>query len=739
MVIILKQKSVEYYLISSVRIFSRTAFVIASFVLFSFIYSFDASAAVTAKTLPCHGLNASIAQLQGAGRSSPYTNPRLKQYKSKKAFTVRGVVTAITRNMERGFFMQQTERADNSLASTGIFVAMKNIPLGLQPGMSVCVTARVEEDYGMTQLLPTADIQLLGMTESVAPTALLIASSDTHFRVTLERYEGMLIKLDGVSDMRVSKPFAYDHRSYRYSMILSHQQVNIHPNSRSFPGSILASQHALENKRRRLYLQSDDRAKPGEIPYYPNFAKPQKRVVSTVTDDYIRVNDRVVGVEGVVSFSYGEFRLIVGNKLTASNFVHLSDRRERPDLKRGGLRIASFNLLNYFNSNFGGGANPLGRWSFTKRRGAKTKAEFVLQEAKLSATIVALDADFIGLMEVENNGYGQHSAIQRLVSLVNSKITDASKRYRVVVPDSQDLHEGRYLGSGAISVAALYRPSKLTLNRTRVISLPVQRSATGNAYHRQALTPTFTLLAAGLRGNKLPPLTISVNHFKSKGSPCLEDRLRAAKLKQQAKLQNKKRGMPRGGTKLRQDRQGHCAAFRVDAARVLGEVLATQTGDTIILGDLNSYPKEDPLLVLTDYDRAAYSYYKIVGSKNSYLNHQLNHKWRNLPLSKLQSQNSQSQNVRLPNSQIQSGFGYVNPFAGDLINSWSYSFQALGSLDYILLSPGLVPRLLDKTVWHINAAESPLLEYSRQYTGTMDKFNDPFRSSDHDPVLIELH
>lgn len=710
MVIILKQKPVEYYLISSVRIFSCTAFVIASYVLFSFIYSFDVSAAVTAKTLPCNGQNASIAQLQGAGRSSPYTNPRLKQYQSKKTFTVRGVVTAITRNIERGFFMQQTERAENSLASTGIFVAMKNMPLGLQPGMSICVTARVEEDYGMTQLLPTADIKLLGMTESVAPTALLIASSDTHFRITLERYEGMLIKLVGVSDMRVSKPFAYNHRSYRYSMILSHRQVNIHPNSRSFPGSILANQHALENKRRRLYLQSDDRAKPGEIPYYPNFGKPQKRAVSAVTDDYIRVNDRIVGVEGVVSFSYGEFRLIVGNKLTASNFVHQSDRHERPDLKRGGLRIASFNLLNYFNSNYGGGANPLRRRSLAKRRGAKTKAEFLQQEAKLSATIVALDADFIGLMEVENNGYGQHSAIQRLVSLVNSKITDARKRYQVVVPDRQDLHEGRFLGSGAISVAALYRPSKLTLNRARVIALPVQRSATGNAYHRQALTPTFTLLDAGLRGENRPPLTISVNHLKSKGSPCLEDRLRAAKLKQQTK----QRGQKGGGKKVRQDRQGNCAAFRVDAARVLGEALVAQAGDKIILGDLNSYPQEDPLLVLTDYNRAAYSYYKIAGSQHSYLDGQL------------------------LNSQIRSGFGYVNPFADDLMNSWSYSFQALGSLDYILLSPGLVPRLIDKTVWHINAAESPLLEYSRQYTGTMDKFNDPFRSSDHDPVLIEL-
>jgi predicted extracellular nuclease len=725
MVIILKQKRIEYYLISVECSCSLTAFVITHFfiryffikglVLICFIYGFDASAAATAKTRPCHGQNVSIAQLQGAGRSSPYTNPRLKQYRSKQTFTVRGVVTVITRNIERGFFMQQTVRAENSLASTGIFVATKDMPAGIKPGMNVCVTGYVEEDYGMTQLLPTTDIQLLGLTEAINPTALLIAASDTHFRVTLERYEGMLIRLIGVSDMRVSKPFSYDRRSYRYSMILSHRQVNIHPNSRAFPGSIIANQHALENKQRRLYLQSDDREKQGEIPYYSDFAKPKKK---GVTADYIRVNDRVIGAEGVVSFSYGEFRLIVGNMLSAANFIHLTDRSDLPLLKRGNLRIASFNVLNYFNSNFGGGRNPLGNNSLRHRRGAKTKAEFALQEAKLSATIIALDADFIGLMEVENNGYGRDSAIQRLVRLVNSKITDSSKRYRVVVPDKKDLHEGHYLGSGAISVAALYRPSKLSLSRTHVIALPVQRSASGNAYHRQALTPTFTLTysptlklpADNPRRERRPPLTISVNHFKSKGSACLEDRLRVAKFKQQAR----QKGKQRERKKVRHDRQGNCAAFRVDAARVLGEALAVQTGDKIILGDLNSYPKEDPLLVLTDYDRAAYSYYKIVGGQHSDLNSQR------------------------PNSQIKTGFGYVNPFADDLMNSWSYSFQALGSLDYILLSPGLVSRFVDKTVWHINAAESPLLEYSSQYTGAMTKFTDPFRSSDHDPVLIEL-
>ena len=47
-------------------------------------------------------------------------------------------------------------------------------------------------------------------------------------------------------------------------------------------------------------------------------------------------------------------------------------------------------------------------------------------------TIVTLDADFIGLMEVENNGFGENSAVQRLLSLVNRQIKDPDKHYKIL-------------------------------------------------------------------------------------------------------------------------------------------------------------------------------------------------------------------------------------------------------------------------------------------------------------------
>ena len=53
------------------------------------------------------------------------------------------------------------------------------------------------------------------------------------------------------------------------------------------------------------------------------------------------------------------------------------------------------------------------------------------QTAKLAAALVALDADIVGLIGVENNGFGESSAIVQLVSAVNTKLPEA-KKYRIV-------------------------------------------------------------------------------------------------------------------------------------------------------------------------------------------------------------------------------------------------------------------------------------------------------------------
>ena len=659
----------------------------------------------------CAGENSSISQLQGEGKRSPFVAKRGDRlYHSDKAFTVQGVVTKLQQGRDAGFFMQQTTASRLGLASKGIFVSTPMIA-NISINASVCVTGVVSEYYGMTRLQPTTEVTTLGRGIAVPATNILVASADANFSETLERYEGMKIRLVDLSDMRVTKPLYYDRRWLRHHMILSHGYVNIHPNTNAVPGSILADQQALDNKQRRLYLQLAD-------------------TLTSISElDYIRVNDRVSGVVGVITFNYGEFRLLVDHALSNTQFEHLSDRDILPPRRSEHLRIASFNLHNYFNHIDGGESNPL-----RQNRGATTLATLHWQETKLIETIVTLDADFIGLMEIENNGFGKHSAIQRLIRLVNQRIKDPNKHYEMLKPSKSDLHQGRYLGSGAIAVAGFYRPTKLKLVKIRVIELPIQRSILGNAYHRPALTATFIRNNDDIKINK--KLTISVNHFKSKGSKCFEDKQRTAMLKKLKANRNKDKQAlhiwQRTKLKLAQDRQGHCAQFRASAARVLAQSLALESGSKIILGDLNSHPKEDPILVLTDYKPARYAYYNVAPSERNYLGKKL----------------------LTPN--MGKGFGYRDPFSQQDLEDWTYSFKALGRLDYILLSPELFANLVTKKIWHINAAESRLVNNSREFNSSRElsnrhvsnnrrigldkisKIESVFSSSDHEPLFIEL-
>ena len=62
-----------------------------------------------------------------------------------------------------------------------------------------------------------------------------------------------------------------------------------------------------------------------------------------------------------------------------------------------------------------------------------------------------------------------------------------------------------------------------------------------------------------------------------------------------------------------------------------------------------------------------------------------------------------------------------------------------GTLDYAFASPQLLPFIAGAAAWHINADEPEVLDYNTEPGKPADYFaTDPFRSSDHDPVIIGL-
>ena len=55
-------------------------------------------------------------------------------------------------------------------------------------------------------------------------------------------------------------------------------------------------------------------------------------------------------------------------------------------------------------------------------RGANNEEEFLRQRTKIINAMTQIDADIFGLMEIENDGYDQDSAIADLVNGLNEKI-----------------------------------------------------------------------------------------------------------------------------------------------------------------------------------------------------------------------------------------------------------------------------------------------------------------------------
>ncbi|QIR14590.1 ExeM/NucH family extracellular endonuclease [Shewanella aestuarii] len=678
-----------------------------------------------------------IAEIQGESGPSPL--------KGKKV-AVEGVVTAVVSLPKKGFYLRDVVADGNPLTSDGIFVESGSADSQLV-GRTICLGSEVAESYGQTQLAADDwEVTNSEFTPTVATDIEILESDGNSFETTLNRYEGMLVNLpadlnpleDGNQDMRVSRSFSFNYDSFRNNITLAYKRPNLQPNQLNVPGTPESEGAAAQNDDYRLIVESATKASDGNIPYYPNFNIAPEH-------NYIRIDDSVVGMQGVISYSFGDYALTVTNELNNTNFIHNLPRTDSPDISEAvdtdqfAIRIASQNLFNYFNSPFGGDQNQFGQ-----SRGADTFTEFTQQKTKLVEAIRALDADAVAFMEIENNGYGLKSAIADLVNEVNVYYNDeyannydkpysTENRYVFVGFDHNGngmFDELDSVGSDAIATGIIYRPSKLSIERTRVVTMPQQKAPTivnvnnevikdgkgeilesGQNYHRDALVVTFLVNQTGKR------LTLAVNHFKSKGSTCWED------------WQGVEFGDATTWTKKAPDPdfQGACSEFRISGAVQLAEELKKIEGDKIILGDLNAYAKEDPLLVLTENPRNK----TLMTASHTFVGAKPQFKVDGSPVA------------------ITHSYGYVDiiskVFEKKGKTPWSYSFNdEVGSLDHILVSPSLEPRVIDAVDWHINAAESNLFDYNNEYKGDYsNEYNkfyaaDHFRSSDHDPALVTL-
>nr|WP_096994810.1 ExeM/NucH family extracellular endonuclease [Vibrio thalassae] len=650
-----------------------------------------------------------IQAIQGEGSRSPYINGY--PYITSEQHFVQGVVTAVSSGINQGFYLEALQDDHNPLTSNGLYVYTQANP-SLSAGDVVCVRGQIQEFYGQTQLkLNEQDWFKQGEQAVPQATAMEVLESDENFEQTLERYEGMLVRLPKALDMRISRTFGYDYGARRNNMVLTHERVNLHPNQQFAAGSDEAKAQSEDNGLRRLFVESPTAAPNGKVPYYPEFGRTDVDQDGS-TEDYIRINDTLFDIEGVIGYSYGDYRLFVTNTISADNFVRNTPRTEAPELaeqpwNKKDLRVATFNVLNYFTSPFGGDENRFGG-----NRGASNFAEFEVQQEKILNALIKLDADIVGLMEIENNGFGDNGAIAQLVRELNARIDNKKLHYDFVSLDSnQDGVTDKLdaVGTDAITTGVIYRPKQVKLKKVNVLEMPRQVAPEvlnddgkviedGKNYQRNTLAPTFKVKGAKEK------LTVAVNHFKSKGSKCWEDAAPVAEGGQAGKDT---------------DQQGSCENFRVAAAVALGDALEAIKGHKIVLGDFNAYGKEDPLLILTDYSQEKYGK-TIRAARNTFIGEQ--------------------EQFGDDGAVIDHSYGYVNVLGEMHPQGWSYSYNdEVGALDHILISSSLSKHVVDATEWHINAAESTLFDYNDEYKGDFPKYQDHYRSSDHDPAVIDLN
>jgi predicted extracellular nuclease len=271
----------------------------------------------------------------------------------------------------------------------------------------------------------------------------------------------------------------------------------------------------------------------------------------------LRGGSTVTGLVGVLDYSHDIYRVQPVDDVIFSND---NPRPAFPTAVGGTLKVASFNVLNYFNGDGLGGGFPT-------PRGAESASEFTRQRVKIVTAILTMDADVIGLMEIENDGYGTESAVADLVNGLNDVVGKGT--YAYIDPGVSAI------GTDAIAVGFIYKPATVTLIGASAILDASVDPTFNDDKNRPALAQTFQENATAGR------FTAVVNHFKSKGSDC------------------NSLGDPDIG-----DGQGNCNLTRTSAAVALANWLATDPTssndpDYLILGDLNSYAMEDPISALT--------------------------------------------------------------------------------------------------------------------------------------------
>ena len=253
-----------------------------------------------------------------------------------------------------------------------------------QIGDLVRVGGSVSEFNGLTEITPLAAFRCcaVGIRLPAASSLSLPVTSVDDF----EAYEGMYVTFPQA--LVISEYFNFD----RFGEIVLTSERHLTPTAEFEPGprcnpgcaDFLLDKITLDDGRTN---QNPDPA------IHPNGA------VFDLTNLF-RGGDTVANVTGVMDYAFGLYRI---QPTQGADYTNANLRTASPDPVGGNLKVASFNVLNYFSTLDDGVNDICGPLQNQECRGADNADEFTRQRDKIIAALTEIDADVVGLLEIENN------------------------------------------------------------------------------------------------------------------------------------------------------------------------------------------------------------------------------------------------------------------------------------------------------------------------------------------------
>jgi len=517
-----------------------------------------------------------ISEIQGTGATTPVAD---------QTVTTTGWVTAAyPTGGYNGFVIQESDTGATcpaeGTASPAVFVYTGAAPT-VAVGDYVEVTGVAGEFNGLTQIATPTVVP--GTATGSAPVAASCAWPATE--TGREALESVLVLPQG--DFTVTN--SYSTHQYGEVGLATGGTPLRQPTDIAAFGTPEQQAVAADNAARGVVL--DDGASWNYLTA-PNNASVPPYVTA---DGAVRVGTSVEFTDPVVvDFRNNTWKLNPTSQVTPADTaaypVSFSGARPAaPDTAAVGaadVTVASFNVLNYFTTT---GASVTGCSSYKDRegnpvttdtcpgngpRGAWDEQNLERQQAKIVEAITTLDADVVGLMEIENSAALGETADEALKTLVAALNTKAGEDRWAYVASPADLPATS--DQDVISTAIIYQPA--AVNPVGSSHALGSLSGAGQTFDnaREPIGQAFEPAAGG------EPFFVVANHFKSKSA---------------GSASGAEKDLGQGAWNAARTEQAKALSTWIDetALPAVSTEAGTPVEDVLLVGDFNAYTFEDPL------------------------------------------------------------------------------------------------------------------------------------------------